>query len=88
MSQTEANGYELLRHGGMLLDPQRLRNLTESTPPPMPAGLAYELRQKTGRLLDSNQADTTTEFAAFVLERVCGFQPDHGTWTRGNQVSA
>lgn len=88
MSQTEPNGYELLRHGGMLLDPQRLRNLTESTPPPMPAGLAYELRQKIGRLLDSNQADTTTEFAAFVLERVCGFQPDHGTWTRGNQVSA
>lgn len=88
MSQVENQGWDLLRHGGMLLDPQRLRNLTESTPPPMPAGLAYELRQKTGRLLDSSQADTTTEFAAFVLERVCGFQSDHGTWARGNQVSA
>jgi len=77
-------GWERLRHGGLLLDPPRLRSVVEQAPAPLPGHLAWELRRRVAAVLDDS-ADVT-EFVAFTLERLCGFDAASGTWLRGAQV--
>ncbi|MDP2182396.1 MAG: hypothetical protein Q8K99_07485 [Actinomycetota bacterium] len=80
-------GWEALRHGGLLLDPPRLRRIADHVPAPLDAYTERELRKRRALLLDSS-ADAS-EFAAFVLERVCGFDAHvGGSWLRGSAVGS
>ena len=83
-SGADTIGWERLRHGGLLLDPPRLRRVAERSPAPLPDYLAWELRRRTAAVLDGS-ADVP-EFVAFTLERLCGFDAASGTWLRGAQV--
>ncbi len=83
-------GWDLLRHGGLLLDPQRLREVAAHEPPALDAYTERELRKRLTALLDDTDgAADTPAFVAFVLERVCGFGPHAGgAWVRGSAVEA
>jgi hypothetical protein len=84
MTATELIGWDRLRHGGLLLDPQRLRRLAETTPPPPHFYVERDLRRHVSAVLDGS-ADIP-EFVTFVLQRVCNLSADHGIWVRGAQV--
>jgi hypothetical protein len=86
MKELELNGWNTLRHGGLLLDPQRLRILAEHVPPPLPAYYERELRRFAGAVLEDSA--NVPEFVSFVLERICGFGPDTGAWQRGAQAGS
>lgn len=84
-------GWELLRHGGLLLDPPRLREIAEHEPPSLTPWQERELRRRTDALLASDAPSGTdvSEYVSFVLEEVCGFSPDaDGSWARGSSISA
>lgn len=82
-----APGWDLLRHGGLLLDPPRLREVAHFAPAPLSAYTERELRKRLASVLDDG-ADIS-EFIAFMLEHVCGFDPQaQGQWLRGSSVSA
>lgn len=84
-------GWELLRHGGLLLDPPRLREIAEHEPPLLTPWLERELRRRTDAVLASDASSKTdvSEYVSFVLEEVCGFGPDTGGWwARGSGISA
>jgi hypothetical protein len=84
MSIDLLQGWERLRHGGLLLDAPRLQVIAQLVPPPLARYYEEELRRQAAALLgDDAQAST---FVAFVLERVCGFGPGTGTWLRGSAV--
>ena len=84
MSATELNGWERLRHGGLLLDPARSRRFAEEVRPPVGAHNERELRKHLAALPET-RADVTA-FARFVLEELCGFTNGNGRWTRGADV--
>lgn len=86
MSASELLGWDRLRHGGLLLDPPRLRRLAEDVPPPLPSFYERELRRLASAVLDGS-ADVQ-EFLSFVLQKVCNFSGDNGTWARGSQIGA
>ncbi len=86
MSNIELVGWDRLRHGGLLLDTPRLRQLAEHVPEPLPSFYERELRRQAGALLDES-ADVPV-FVTFVLENICGFNSNNGTWQRGSQVGA
>jgi hypothetical protein len=79
-------GWENLRHGGLLLDPQRLRKLAEHDPGPLNEPVEQELRRGTAAIQpeDGNLGD----FVTFVLQLVCGFREAEGAWQRGTQIGA
>lgn len=89
MREFGLEGWELLRHGGLLLDAPRLREVGAHVPPPLFPLYERELRKRAASLLDDS-ADTAevSAFVAFVLQQVCGFTPGNGTWLRGSQVGA
>lgn len=78
-------GWDSLRHGGLLLDPERVSALASHAPSPLPAHIEQELRRLAAGILEGN-ADVP-EFVTFVLQQVCGFASDNGRWFRGSQVS-
>ncbi len=84
MTVAEIPGWDRLRHGGLLLDPQRLRRVADYLPEPLSAYHERELRRAAGAVLegDANGPD----FVRLVLEEVCGFTASNGTWVRGSQV--
>lgn len=84
MSMADLIGWDRLRHGGLLLDPPRLRRISEYVPAPLSAYVASELRRRASAVLDGTTA--VSEFVGYVLETVCGFKPDSGTWQRGTQI--
>ena len=84
MSAAELIGWDRLRHGGLLLDPPRLRRVAEPVPDPLPPFTERELRRFASGALDG-RADVP-DFVTFVLQDVCGFSADGGTWQRGAQV--
>jgi hypothetical protein len=86
VSTTELQGWDRLRHGGLLLDAPRLRRLAEHVPDPLPFHVEKEFRQRAAATVDGN--GDVPGFVAFVLERVCGFAPGAGAWQRGSQVGA
>ncbi len=76
-----------LRHEGLFLDVQRLRDLVTADPEPLPSFREQELRRAITIRQDGG-ADSTGDFVAFVLEKVCGFAGGGGTWQRGAAVPA
>jgi hypothetical protein len=74
-------GWDRLRHGGLLLDAQRLQAVAQLEPPPLPLHHEQDLRRAAAATL-SGDGDPGA-FVAFVLEKVCGFAPGQGTWLRG-----
>lgn len=86
MSVRELPGWDRLRHGGLLLDTQRLGEVAARTPQPLGSYFEEELRRQAGTFLGgSGQA---AAFASFVLQHVCGFSESAGTWLRGSAVPA
>ena len=86
MTPGELPGWDSLRHGGLLLDPPRLRRVAEPAPDPLPAYEERELRRLATAVLDGSA--NAPEFVTFVLEKICGFTATNGTWQRGSQVAA
>ena len=84
MTQIEDFGWDRLRHGGLLLDTQRLGQIAELVPEPLPVYFKGQLRRKVDALMD--QSADVPEFVTFVLENICGFSTDTGAWRRGTQV--
>ena len=82
----EVPGWRDLRHGGLLLDGQRLADLAPHTPDPLDGWTEHLLRRRATDLR-RHATDGAPAFAKFVLEEVCGFDAGTGTWTRGAKVS-
>ena len=80
-------GWERLRHGGLLLDAVRLRQIAESEPETLPQFIEKELRRLSLAVFDRNEKGVT-EFVVFVLEKVCGFTAANGAWKRGPNVGS
>ena len=83
-------GWTQLRHAGLLLDGPRLRALVEHLPPDLEEYDERQLRQRASVVLNGvdgqDAASGASEFVSFVLERVCGFVGDTGSWERGSWV--
>jgi hypothetical protein len=86
MSTVTLIGWDRLRHGGLLLDPPRLRRVAEQEPDALPSFHERELRQRATGVLDGSA--NVPDFVSFVLETLCGFTADSGTWQRGSHVGA
>lgn len=80
-------GWDLLRHGGLLLDPARLRRIAEHVPAPLDEYTERELRKRFSALTDDTAS--ASDVIAYVLEHACGFMPREGAeWLRGSAVPA
>jgi len=77
---------ERLRHGGLLLDPPRLKQIGEHEPTTLSPFLEGELRRQGLRILQGN--GDIPSFVAFVLKDICGFSESIGRWHRGSNVSS
>ena len=86
MSRPDLSWWESLRHGGLLLDTRRLQELITADPPPLYGFQERKLRRHVTSLLEDDAQ--ASEFTAFVLEEICGFDPTTGAWHRGSAVSA
>jgi len=86
MSDVGLTGWDRLRHGGLLLDAQRLSEVAAHKPEPLPSFYESRLRRYLSTLLD-NQGDIA-DFSSFLLQKVCGFTESTGDWKRGNQIPA
>ena len=82
----EVPGWRDLRHGGLLLDGQRLADLAPHAPDPLDGWTEHQLRRRATDLR-RHATDGAPAFAKFVLEEVCGFDAGSGTWTRGAKVA-
>ncbi len=84
-------GWNDLRHGGLLLDAQRQGEIAAHSTPESPGSwLQSDLRRRAELMRGHGPSSTSerSEFIAFVLERLCGFEPGCGSWLRGNRVPA
>jgi hypothetical protein len=80
-------GWDRLRHGGLLLDPPRLRAIAASQPTQsLWPHLEKELRRQVAQVQDGTVK--AGDFAPFVLGEICGFTACIGTWQRGSGVGA
>jgi hypothetical protein len=86
MSTTDLPGWELLRHGGLLLDPPRMREIATYMPANLDPHVEHDLRKRVTGLLDDGT--DISEFVAFFLERACGFGPQAGRWLRGPNIGS
>lgn len=86
MTAVELRGWDRLRHGGLLLDPARLRAVAEQQPAPLSPYSARELRRRV--TTETVETADVSAFVTFVLEEVCGFGHDTGTWQRGSQLGS
>ena len=75
-----------LRHGGLLLDGQRLSELLTDDPAPLISYDQERFRRRISQFLDSPDAHRS-ELVRFVMEVICGFKPPLGLWHRGGDVS-
>jgi len=76
-----------IRHGGLLLDPQRLSKLIPAPPPAIRDYQHDKLRREISLFVD-DQRERRGRFVSYVLESVCGFGSPGGTWHRGGNVAA
>ena len=76
-----------LRHGGLLLDVQRLTDLVPFLPEPLPAHQADRLRREILAFQDDPD-QRRARLVSYVLGQVCGFDPQGGRWLRGSSVPA
>ena len=85
-------GWSDLRHTGLLLDGPRLHSLADRVSGTLEQHLERRLRQRAAAVLggvDPGSAmSRVSEFVAFVLEQVCGFDAATGRWERGSRVPA
>lgn len=81
---TALTGWDRLRHAGLLLDAQRLREVAAQAPGPLSVFHERELRRQAATLMDDS--GEAAAFVAFVLEDLCGFTRSTGNWQRGTQV--
>ena len=85
-------GWNQLRHTGLLLDGPRLHSLVEYVPAELEGHHERRLRQRASAALSGvdggDGGPAVSEFIAFVLERVCGFDSAAGSWERGSRVPA
>ena len=87
MSPAEVVGWDRLRHGGLLLDAPRLREVARRhQPEPLSSFDERELRRLATAVLDGS--GEVPAFVSFVLRKVCGFSESAGTWQRGTTVPA
>jgi len=86
MNATPDFGWDSLRHGGLLLDPQRVARIAEHVPASLSPHLEQELRRQAIGILEGS--GDVPEFVSLVLQRVCGFSAETGTWQRGSQVGS
>ena len=87
MSSGEVQGWERLRHGGLLLDAQRLREMAAATPDTLFSLYERDLRKRAAAILDGNGTPSdVSAFVSFVLQHICGFTESTGRWQRGPQV--
>jgi len=86
MSASELIGWDRLRHGGLLLDSQRLRDISAYDPGPLSSFHERELRRMAATVADGS--GDFPAFVTFVLQNVCGFSDTEGTWQRGSSVPA
>ena len=86
MSASELIGWDRLRHGGLLLDTQRLRDISAYDPGPLSSFHERELRRMAAAVVDGS--GDVPAFVTFVLQNVCGFSDTEGTWQRGSSVPA
>lgn len=87
MSTEHLQSWANLRHGGMLLDTQRLSNLITELPEEPSEQLQDRLRREIIAFED-NPSEKRGHFAAFVLERICEFITPVSSWYRGSNVSS
>ena len=76
-----------LRHGGLLLDLQRLSDLVPEMPRALPEWKQDRLRREILSFEDDPEGKRT-HFIAYVLEDVCGFSGGCGHWHRGGGVAS
>ncbi len=76
-----------LRHGGMLLDTQRLSNLITKLPEKPDEYLQDRFRREIISFEDSLD-EKRSGFVAFVLEKICQFTTPISSWYRGSNVAA
>ena len=86
MSASDFPGWDRLRHGGLLLDGQRLVRLLDQVPAPLDDYTESRLRRQAEAQLGGS--GLVSDFVAFVLEDICGFGATSGTWLRGSAVPA
>ena len=87
-------GWSQLRHTGLLLDGSRLHSLKDQVPEALHEHVERRLRQRAASALgsvgdgDGSGVSGTSEFVAFILEQVCGFDNATGNWEPGSRVPA
>jgi hypothetical protein len=86
--QAPIPGWDLLVHGGLLLDAQRQRDLAQHTPEELPWFHEQELRRRVLALaVDGGKGSADLgDFVTFVLHTACGFAAEG--WQRGSQVAS
>ncbi len=78
-----------LRHGGLLLSPQRVIEFSPNRIEPLPDWLGDRLRGDVLRMADGGGNDAASTVLDTVLERLCGFaEGPESRWQRGNHVEA
>lgn len=75
-----------LRHGGLLLDLQRLSDLVPSMPASLPEWKQDRFRREIVAFQNAPD-EKRPKFVGFVLEDLCGFTVERGEWNRGSNVS-
>ena len=88
MSQPVLPGWDRLRHGGLLLDPQRLNEVASQQPEALHPFYERELRRRVTTVLGAGKMDPkeVPDLVRFMLQHVCGFTESTGSWKRGPQV--
>ncbi len=87
MSTETLQWWSNLYHSGMLLDTDRLNRLIPSLLPPLNE---YQL-DRFRRSLIAFQDDPVEKrgtFIAFVMQNICGFDSNNGSWSRGRSISS
>ena len=86
MSVSDFPGWDRLRHGGLLLDSQRLVGLRDQVLAPLDDYTESRLRRQAEVVVGGS--GSVSDFVAFVLEDICGFGATSGIWLRGSNVPA
>lgn len=76
-----------LRHGGLLLDLNRLNELIPALPPALLSFQQDKLRREISLFVDDLRSHRS-RLISHVLEHRCGFGNANGTWHRGGNVAA
>jgi hypothetical protein len=86
MSNEHLGWWSNLRHGGLLLDLQRLSNLVPTLPSALPEWKQERLRREV-LAFQNEPGEKRGKFVSYVLEDLCGFTAERGAWNRGNHVA-